>query len=69
MSLCSVPHTLAIPPGLLSGVFYMYMGQEKQYAGLTWIGLLSMKQNMTHDYHGGRERIMVCTKVKGHTPI
>ena len=47
----------------------MYMGQEKQYAGLTWIGLLSMKQNMTHDYHGGRERIMVCTKVKGHTPI
>ena len=29
-----------------------------------------MRENMIHDYHGGREGsigIMVCTKVKGHT--
>ena len=46
-------------------------GDRKSYMQvLIWIGLLSMRQNMIHDYHGGRERsigIMVCTKVKGHT--
>ena len=26
------------------------------------------RTNMIHDNHGGRERTMVCTKVKGHTP-
>ena len=33
-----------------------------------YIGLLGMRGNMIHDNHGGRERRMVCRKVKGYTP-
>ena len=51
---------------------YKYVGTGKTIRRCLYgyLGLLSMRQNMIHDYHGGRERnigIMVCTKVKGHT--
>ena len=49
---------------------YMYVGTGKAIRRCLYgyLGLLSMRENMIHDHHGGREgSIMVCTKVKGHT--
>ena len=51
-------------------VLHVHGDRKNNTQVLISIGLLSMRQNMIHDYHGGRERsigIMVCTKVKGHT--